>query len=77
MNNLIIRDKIKNGILKTLLNIILFFLTIFVIYPVFWMIYSSLKSEKQFNTDIIGFNRTAFENYASAIRIGHLDTCIF
>lgn len=78
MNNLIIRDKIKNGIFKTLLNIIFIFLTIFAIYPVFWMIYSSLKTEKQFNTSIISFpTELQFDNYASAIRIGHLDTYLF
>lgn len=78
MNNLVLRDKIKNGILKTLLNIFFIFLTVFAIYPVFWMIYSSLKSEKQFNTDIIGLpTELHFENYASAIKIGHLDTYLF
>ena len=78
MNNLVLRDRIKNGILKTLLNIFFIFLTVFAIYPVFWMIYSSLKSENQFNTDIIGFpTELHFENYGSAIRVGHLDTYLF
>lgn len=45
------------------------------IFPIIWMIYSSLKTEKEFTLDILSLpKKLIFENYARAIEEGNIGT---
>lgn len=50
--------KVKNGVLGVILNVILWLFSLTCIFPLFWMLYSSLKEKRQFNADIIGLPKT-------------------
>lgn len=45
---------IKKGILGVFMNVILWLFSLSCIFPIIWMIYSSLKEKRTFNADIIG-----------------------
>lgn len=47
-------QKIKKGILAAVMNLILWIFSLSCIFPIIWMIYSSLKEKRAFNADIIG-----------------------
>lgn len=47
--------KVRDGILTVVLNLILWIFSLACIFPLFWMLYSSLKEKRVFNADIIGF----------------------
>lgn len=47
--------KVKKGILGTFLNLMLIIFSLTCIFPLVWMLYSSLKEKRAFNADIIGF----------------------
>lgn len=51
--------RLKNGLLGFLTNSILWIFSLSCIYPVIWMLYSSLKEKRQFNADIIGLPKDA------------------
>lgn len=53
------QTKVKNGILGTILNLILLLFSVTCIFPLIWMFYSSLKDKRAFNADIIGLPREA------------------
>lgn len=60
---------------RTIINIALWLLSITCIFPIVWMIYSSLKSQKEFAIDIISLpQKPAFSNYVQAITEGNLGT---
>lgn len=44
----------KKGVLGVILNLILWIFSLTCIFPLVWMLYSSLKEKRQFNADIIG-----------------------
>lgn len=46
--------RLKGGIIGLFSNLILWIFSLSCIYPVIWMLYSSLKEKRQFNADIIG-----------------------
>lgn len=50
--------KVKNGVLGVILNVILWLFSLTCIFPLVWMLYSSLKEKRQFNADIIGVPKT-------------------
>lgn len=45
---------IRNGILGFFMNLILWIFSISCIFPIVWMLYSSLKEKRVFNADIMG-----------------------
>ncbi len=47
-------QKVKKGILAVFMNLILWIFSLSCIFPIIWMIYSSLKEKRVFNADIIG-----------------------
>ena len=46
--------KVRRGVLGTIMNLILWIFSLSCIFPIVWMIYSSLKEKRAFNADIIG-----------------------
>ena len=46
--------KVKKGFLAVFMNLILWIFSLSCIFPIVWMIYSSLKEKRAFNADIIG-----------------------
>ena len=57
-------DKIKRGIAGIAMNIILLVFSLSCIFPIVWMMYSSLKEKRAFNADIIGFpKKPSLVNY--------------
>lgn len=46
--------RVKKGVLGVILNLILWIFSLTCIFPLVWMLYSSLKEKRQFNADIIG-----------------------
>jgi raffinose/stachyose/melibiose transport system permease protein len=46
--------KVRKGIIGLLMNLILWIFSLSCIFPIIWMIYSSLKEKRVFNADIIG-----------------------
>lgn len=47
-------NKVKKGILGFFMNAILIIFSLSCIFPIIWMLYSSLKEKRAFNADIIG-----------------------
>lgn len=61
-------------IAKIFLNIFFIALSVFSIYPVIWMIYSSLKTDSEFFNDVISLPANPqFQNYPKAIARGKID----
>ena len=50
--------KVRRGGLGTVMNLILWIFSLSCIFPIVWMIYSSLKEKRAFNADIIGFPKS-------------------
>ena len=50
--------KVTRGVLGTVKNLILWIFSLSCIFPIVWMIYSSLKEKRAFNADIIGFPKS-------------------
>jgi raffinose/stachyose/melibiose transport system permease protein len=46
--------KVRKGILAVVMNLILWIFSLSCIFPIIWMLYSSLKEKRVFNADIIG-----------------------
>lgn len=46
--------KVKKGILGFFMNAVLWIFSLSCIFPIIWMLYSSLKEKRAFNADIIG-----------------------
>ena len=45
--------KAKKGLLGIFMNLILWIFSLSCIFPIVWMIYSSLKEKRVFNADIV------------------------
>lgn len=57
-------DKVKRGALGFFLNFLMIIFSASCIFPLVWMFYSSLKTKRVFNADIIGLpTAPTFENY--------------
>ena len=54
--------KVKRGILGVIINFALWFFSLTCIFPLIWMLYSSLKTKRVFNADIAGWNQCANHN---------------
>lgn len=60
---------------KLVTNGFLFLFSLTCVFPVFWMIYSSLKTSPEFNRSIIKLPEApVFKNYVDAFRICHMGT---
>lgn len=46
--------KVKRGVLGVIINLILWFFSLTCMFPLVWMLYSSLKEKRVFNADIVG-----------------------
>ena len=46
--------RIRKGILAVFMNLILIIFSLSCIFPMIWMLYSSLKEKRAFNADIVG-----------------------
>lgn len=69
-------SKIPHYLLAILSNALVGLLTIFCIFPVIWMLYSSLKTQPEFARSIIALPHSFhFQNYLEAIKIGQMDVC--
>jgi raffinose/stachyose/melibiose transport system permease protein len=65
--------KIAQNILKIFINVIVLIFSISCIFPLVWMLYSSFKTSKEFNLNIISLpNHIQFQNYILAIKNGNL-----
>lgn len=63
----------KNKISKVIINVLVMAFSITCIYPIIWMLYSSLKSNPEFNRNILSLpKKLCFENYAEAFRLGKI-----
>lgn len=57
-------EKVKRGILGFFLNLLMILFSASCIFPLVWMFYSSLKTKRVFNADIIGLPTSpTIENY--------------
>ncbi|NBJ02199.1 carbohydrate ABC transporter permease [Lachnospiraceae bacterium] len=72
-----IRKRKKAGagtVVSALMNVMIAALSVFCLFPVAWMLYSSVKDEAAFKRNIIGLpTEFHFENYAAAIKTGKMD----
>jgi raffinose/stachyose/melibiose transport system permease protein len=67
------KNNILKIILQSILNILMIAFSITCIFPLVWMLYSSLKTKQEFALDIISLPKVLhFDNYISAIKIGKM-----
>lgn len=67
--------KVKNGAASLVANVLCWVLSITCIAPVIWMIYSSLKTDKEFALDILSLPKTLqWGNYVKAFIAGNMGT---
>ena len=60
--------KVKNGILGVILNVLLWVFSLICIFPLVWMLYSSLKDKREFNASIVTLpSAPSLENYSKLI----------
>lgn len=60
--------RIKKGVLGVFLNVILIIFSATCIFPLVWMLYSSLKEKRVFNADIIGLPKSpTLQNYINIL----------
>jgi len=70
--------KIGVSLGSVVINILVLLFTLSAIFPLFWMGYTSLKTNKEFSLDILKFPSTpVLENYVSAFRVGDLGNALF
>ena len=50
--------KVRKGIASVIMNVILIIFSLSCIFPIVWMIYSSLKEKRAFNADIVGLPKS-------------------
>lgn len=63
---------------KGLINVLMFLLSISCIFPIIWMVYSSLKTQQEFNLNIISLpEKLHFQNYIDAFVIGKMSAYFF
>lgn len=52
------KHKVKKSFLAVFMNLVLWIFSLSCIFPIVWMIYSSLKEKRAFNADIIGLPKS-------------------
>lgn len=71
-------SKIESGLKKLgslLVNVIISAFSFFCLFPVVWMLYSSLKEESEFKQNLLSLpTQLHFENYQTAVKTGKMDT---
>lgn len=71
-------SKIESGLKKLgslLVNVIISAFSLFCLFPVVWMLYSSLKEESEFKQNLLSLpTQLHFENYQTAVKTGRMDT---
>lgn len=68
-----ISHSIKKGASGTAGNVLVSLLSITCVFPILWMLYSSLKSQREFALDTVGLpTELHFENYAKAFSEGKI-----
>lgn len=71
-------SKIESGLKKLgslLVNVIISAFSLFCLFPVVWMLYSSLKEESEFKQNLLSLpTQLHFENYQTAVKTGKMDT---
>jgi raffinose/stachyose/melibiose transport system permease protein len=67
------KRKVIDTILKITINALVFVLSVSCVFPMIWMLYSSFKTNKEFNLNITSLpSHLQFQNYANAIKNGNL-----
>ncbi len=67
------KHKASHILLKLFINMLVLILSISCIFPMVWMLYSSFKTNKEFNLNIISLpGQLQFSNYVNAIKNGNL-----
>ena len=70
--------KSSTRILKSAINGIMILFSFTCVFPLFWMIYSSLKTQKEFSLNIISLPvNPQFGNYIEAIKVGEMHIFFF
>ena len=60
--------RIGNGVKSFILNLLMLVFSLSCIFPLIWMMYSSLKVKREFNRDIIGLpSSPTFENFVKVL----------
>jgi len=68
MTSINIKEKL-GYISKIVVNLLMVIFSITCIYPVIWMVYSSFKTQNEFNMDILSLpSSISLENYANALK---------
>lgn len=71
-------SKIESGLKKLgslLVNVIISAFSLFCLFPVVWMLYSSMKEESEFKQNLLSLpTQLHFENYQTAVKTGKMDT---
>jgi raffinose/stachyose/melibiose transport system permease protein len=64
--------------MRVIVNAVLIFFSITCVYPVIWMIYSSLKTTQEFSLNIVSLPaHPQFINYIQAIKVSRMGTYFF
>jgi len=67
------KNNILKKILQLILNILMLAFSITCIFPLVWMLYSSLKTKQEFALNIISLPKVLhFDNYLAAIKVGKM-----
>lgn len=70
--------KVRRVIISLLVNVPVILLSLSCIFPVIWLVYSSLKTNKEFAISSISLPSSLnFDNYVKAFRQAHFGTFIF
>jgi raffinose/stachyose/melibiose transport system permease protein len=70
--------KVRRVIISLLVNVPVILLSLTCIFPVIWLVYSSLKTNKEFAISSISLPSSLnFDNYVKAFRQAHFGTFIF
>lgn len=68
----------RKKILTIIINVPVILISISCIFPIFWMLYNSVKSESEFALDKLALpTNINFDNYIEAIRIGKMQNYFF
>ncbi|MFP3154814.1 carbohydrate ABC transporter permease [Lachnospiraceae bacterium ZAX-1] len=74
MTDSTIVKRILRIIAAVIVNVVILLLSFFCLFPVAWMLYSSLKDEPAFLRNIVGLpTEFHFENYLTALHTGKMD----
>ncbi|OPX45978.1 L-arabinose transport system permease protein AraQ [Ruminiclostridium hungatei] len=67
------KHKILKLVTQAIINLFMILFSITCIFPLIWMLYSSLKTQQEFSLDIISLPKVLhFDNFIAAIKIGKM-----